>query len=47
MAKLVSKTYGEALYGAAVETGEDKAAELMEEIRGVIGILEEDRKSVG
>ena len=39
MAKLVSKTYGEALYEAAVETGADKAAELMEEIRGVMGIL--------
>ena len=32
MAKLVSKTYGEALYEAAMETGSNKAAELMEEI---------------
>ena len=39
MAKLVSKTYGEALYEAAMETGADKAAELMEEIRGVIKAL--------
>ena len=39
MAKLVSKTYGEALYEAAMETGADKAVELMEEIRGIIGVL--------
>lgn len=39
MAKLVSKTYGEALYEAAMESGEDKAAELMEEIRCVNELL--------
>ena len=35
MAKLVSKTYGEALFEIAMESGEDKAQELMEEIRGI------------
>lgn len=42
MAKLVSKTYGEALYGAAMESGEAKAVELMEEIRSVNEILEQN-----
>ena len=37
MAKLVSKTYGEALYEVAAEAG--KASELMEEIRCVREIL--------
>lgn len=40
MAKLVSKTYGEALYEVAMESGEGKALELMEEIRCVSEILE-------
>ena len=40
MAKLVSKTYGEALYQVAMESGESKALELMEEIRCVSEILE-------
>ena len=39
MAKLVSKTYGEALYEAAQEAGKGKAVELMEEIRSVMDIL--------
>lgn len=39
MAKLVSKTYGEALYEAAMESGGGKAVELMEEIRCVQEIL--------
>ena len=39
MAKLVSKTYGEALYDVAVEAGEDRAVQLMEEIRCVIEVL--------
>lgn len=42
MAKLVSKTYGEALYGVAMESGEDKAVELMEEIRCINEILEQN-----
>lgn len=42
MAKLVSKTYGEALYGAAMESGEDKAVELMEEIRCINEILKQN-----
>ena len=42
MAKLVSKTYGEALYEAAMESGEDKAVELMEEIRCVNELLEKN-----
>ena len=40
MAKLVSKTYGEALYETAMEAGENRAVELMEEIRCVNEILE-------
>lgn len=40
MAKLVSKTYGSALYELAMESGEGKAVELMEEIRSVNEILE-------
>ena len=39
MAKLVSKTYGEALFGVAMESGEAKAGELMEEILSVREIL--------
>lgn len=39
MAKLVSKTYGEALYEVCLEAGEDKAPALMEEIRCVQDIL--------
>ena len=39
MAKLVSKTYGEALFEVAMESGPDKAAELMEEIWGIRDIL--------
>ncbi len=39
MAKLVSKTYGEALYEIAMESGEGKALELMEEIRCIDQIL--------
>lgn len=39
MAKLVSKTYGEALLEVAMESGADKAAQLMEEISGVRDIL--------
>lgn len=42
MAKLVSKTYGEALYEVAMESGEDKAVRLMEEILGVMDILKEN-----
>ena len=42
MAKLVSKTYGEALYEIAMESGEDKALELMEEIRCVNQVLEQN-----
>ncbi len=42
MAKLVSKTYGEALYEVAMESGEDKAIQLMEEIKGLMKILEEN-----
>ena len=42
MAKLVSKTYGEALYEVAMESGEDKALEIMEEIRCVIRVLEQN-----
>ncbi len=40
MAKLVSKTYGEALYELAMESGEDRALALMDEIRCVEEILE-------
>ena len=39
MAKLVSKTYGEALYEVAMESGVDRAVGLMEEIRCVSEIL--------
>lgn len=39
MAKLVSKTYGEALFEAAMESGGDKAGELLEEISGIREIL--------
>ena len=42
MAKLVSKTYGEALYEIAMESGEGKALELMEEIRCVNQVLEQN-----
>ncbi len=42
MAKLVSKTYGEALYEAAMESGRDRAVSLMEEIRCVEQILKEN-----
>lgn len=42
MAKLVSKTYGEALYEVAVEAG--KTSELMEEIRCVRQILDSNPK---
>lgn len=39
MAKLVSKTYGEALYEVCLESGEGKALELMEEIRCIQELL--------
>ncbi len=39
MAKLVSKTYGEALFEVAMESGADRAGELLEEIRGIREIL--------
>ena len=39
MAKLVSKTYGEALYEIAMESGVDRAGELLEEIRGISELL--------
>lgn len=42
MAKLVSKTYGEALYEVAMESGEDKALALMEELQCVRKILEQN-----
>ena len=42
MAKFLSKTYGEALYEAAQEAGEGKAVELMEEIRCVSQVLEQN-----
>lgn len=42
MAKLVSKTYGEALYEVAMESGADRAVSLMEEIRCVEKILTEN-----
>ena len=42
MAKLVSKTYGEALFEVAMESGEDKAGEMLEEINGVRKILLEN-----
>lgn len=46
MAKLVSKTYGEALYEVAMESGGSKASELMEEIRCVNEILAENPSSM-
>lgn len=42
MAKLVSKTYGEALFEAAAEAGPDKAGELLEEIKVIREILAEN-----
>lgn len=42
MAKLVSKTYGEALFEIAMESGEDKAQELMEEILGISAVLQQN-----
>lgn len=42
MAKLVSKTYGEALFEIAMESGEDKAQELMEEIIGINAVLQQN-----
>ncbi len=42
MAKLVSKTYGEALFEVAMESGEDKAAQLQEEIKTLRTILAEN-----
>ena len=42
MAKLVSKTYGEALFEVAMESGEDKAAELQEEIKTLRTVLAEN-----
>lgn len=42
MAKIVSKTYGEALYEAAVESGEGKTSELMDEILCIRTILAEN-----
>lgn len=39
MAKLVSKTYGEALFEAAMESGGDRAGEMLEEIDAVRKIL--------
>ena len=42
MAKLVSKTYGEALFEVAMESGEDKAGEMLEEINGIRKILLEN-----
>ena len=42
MAKLVSKTYGEALFEIAMESGEDKAQELMDEILGIEAVLQQN-----
>lgn len=42
MAKLVSKIYGEALFEAAMESGEAKTGELLEEINDVRKILAEN-----
>lgn len=42
MAKLVSKTYGEALFDVAMESGGDKAGELLEEINCIREILAEN-----
>lgn len=42
MAKLVSKTYGEALFETAMESGEDRAGEMLEEIDAVRKVLAEN-----
>ncbi len=42
MAKLVSKTYGEALFEIAVE--ENRTGELMEEVQGLCQILDDNRE---
>ena len=42
MAKLVSKTYGEALFEIAMESGEDKAQELMDEILSIEAVLQQN-----
>ncbi len=42
MAKLVSKTYGEALFEAVMESGEDRAGMMLEEIDAIRGILAEN-----
>ena len=42
MAKLVSKTYGEALFEIAMESGKDKAQELMGEIHGINAVLRQN-----
>ena len=42
MAKLVSKTYGEALFEVAMESGEDKAVQLQEEIKTLRTVLAEN-----
>lgn len=39
MAKLVSKTYGDALFEVAMESGPEKAGELMEEIQDIREVL--------
>ena len=45
MAKLVSKTYGEALFELAVE--ENKLDALMEEVEAVIQLIEDTLKEMG
>ena len=42
MAKLVSKTYGDALVELAVESGQ--VDEMLEEARGILGILQENNE---
>ena len=42
MAKLVSKTYGEALFEVAMESGGEKAAQLLEEIVTIRKVLAEN-----
>ncbi len=42
MAKLVSKTYGEALFEAAMESGEDRAGMIFKEIEEIRKILAEN-----
>ena len=42
MAKLVSKTYGEALFEIAMESGGEKAAQLLEEIVTIRKVLAEN-----